>query len=218
MGVCGAMLLAGLVLGARWSTLPFESPPPIDAPRSGEVARRFAWYCSLLLARRDHRRDHRDRRRRAPRHAPARGHGRRRRAGPDHRGRRDRRRDHRRRHDRLRRVQRDLRWRLRRGALPRWSAGSCRRAGLAGSAFGAGLLVVLGTTIDPLRDENPDFDIVGPGWLVGARVHGAGARLRRGPRRLHGAAQRLAPAAVDGRARRWCGTSPWRPSPSSGSA
>jgi hypothetical protein len=34
-----------------------------------------------------------------------------------------------------------------------------------GVAFGLGLLVIMGTTIDPLRDENPDFDIVGPGWL-----------------------------------------------------
>jgi len=36
---------------------------------------------------------------------------------------------------------------------------------LGGLVFGAGLLVVLGTLIDPLRAENPDFDIVGPGWL-----------------------------------------------------
>jgi len=36
---------------------------------------------------------------------------------------------------------------------------------LGGLAFGAGLLVVLGTIVDPLRDDNPDFDIVGPGWL-----------------------------------------------------
>jgi hypothetical protein len=36
---------------------------------------------------------------------------------------------------------------------------------LGGLVFGAGLLVVLGTVIDPLRAENPDFDIVGPGWL-----------------------------------------------------
>src|SRR5262245_15204906 len=36
---------------------------------------------------------------------------------------------------------------------------------LGGLAFGAGLLVVLGTIVDPLRADNPDFDIVGPGWL-----------------------------------------------------
>ena len=37
---------------------------------------------------------------------------------------------------------------------------------LGGAAYGLGLLVVLGTTLDPLRPENPDFDIVGPGWAA----------------------------------------------------
>lgn len=37
---------------------------------------------------------------------------------------------------------------------------------LGGAAYGLGLLVVLGTTLDPLRPENRDFDIVGPGWLA----------------------------------------------------
>ena len=37
---------------------------------------------------------------------------------------------------------------------------------LGGVAYGLGLLVVLGTTLDPLRRDNPDFDIVGPGWLA----------------------------------------------------
>jgi hypothetical protein len=36
---------------------------------------------------------------------------------------------------------------------------------LGGVVFGVGLLVVFGTTVDPLRRDNPDFDIVGPGWL-----------------------------------------------------
>src|SRR5829696_3367199 len=40
---------------------------------------------------------------------------------------------------------------------------------LGGLVFGFGLLVVLGTTIDPLRSDNRDFDIVGPGWLGGSR-------------------------------------------------
>jgi hypothetical protein len=35
-----------------------------------------------------------------------------------------------------------------------------------GLIFGALLLVVAGSRIDPLRTENPDFDIVGPGWLA----------------------------------------------------
>jgi hypothetical protein len=36
---------------------------------------------------------------------------------------------------------------------------------LGGLTFGALLLVVAATTIDPLRSGNPDFDLVGPGWL-----------------------------------------------------
>lgn len=39
------------------------------------------------------------------------------------------------------------------------------RGRLGGLAFGALLLVVGGTRVDPLRRDNPDFDIVGPGWL-----------------------------------------------------
>jgi hypothetical protein len=37
---------------------------------------------------------------------------------------------------------------------------------LGGVAYGGLLLVVAGTRIDPLRSGNPDFDIVGPGWLA----------------------------------------------------
>lgn len=37
---------------------------------------------------------------------------------------------------------------------------------LGGLSFGGLLLVVAATRIDPLREENPDFDIVGPGWLA----------------------------------------------------
>ena len=37
---------------------------------------------------------------------------------------------------------------------------------LGGVVFGLALLVVFGTTVDPLRNENRDFDIVGPGWLA----------------------------------------------------
>jgi hypothetical protein len=36
---------------------------------------------------------------------------------------------------------------------------------LGGVVFGILHLVVAATRIDPLRPENPDFDIVGPGWL-----------------------------------------------------
>ncbi|HQR25904.1 MAG TPA: hypothetical protein PLP61_02590 [Nocardioides sp.] len=34
-----------------------------------------------------------------------------------------------------------------------------------GAVFGTAALVILGSTVDPLRGDNPDFDIVGPGWL-----------------------------------------------------
>ena len=37
---------------------------------------------------------------------------------------------------------------------------------LGGLAFGALHLVVAATRLDPLRPDNPDFDIVGPGWLA----------------------------------------------------
>jgi hypothetical protein len=38
-----------------------------------------------------------------------------------------------------------------------------RRGALALAAFGA---VLLSTRLDPLRPNNPDFDLVGPGWLA----------------------------------------------------
>lgn len=37
---------------------------------------------------------------------------------------------------------------------------------LGGLAFGGLLLVLFGSRIDPLRAENPDFEIVGPPWLA----------------------------------------------------
>ena len=40
-------------------------------------------------------------------------------------------------------------------------------AGLAaGLAYGGLLLVVAGTRVEPLRPGNPDFDLVGPGWVA----------------------------------------------------
>jgi hypothetical protein len=36
---------------------------------------------------------------------------------------------------------------------------------LGGVVFGALHLVIAATRIDPLRPDNPDFDIIGPGWL-----------------------------------------------------
>jgi hypothetical protein len=46
--------------------------------------------------------------------------------------------------------------------LRRWLPGG--RWG--GVTFGALLLVVLATRVEPLRGDNPDFDLVGPGWLA----------------------------------------------------
>ena len=59
---------------------------------------------------------------------------------------------------------------------------------LGGVAYGLGLLVVFGTVLDPLRRQNPDFDIVGPGWVAvvtftllalafGVVLHGLTARM-----------------------------------------
>ncbi|MGH2901364.1 MAG: hypothetical protein ACRDMZ_21985 [Solirubrobacteraceae bacterium] len=49
---------------------------------------------------------------------------------------------------------------------------------LGGLAYGVLLLVIAGTMLEPLRAGNPDFDIVGPGWLAvsafGAVVVGHG--------------------------------------------
>ena len=41
--------------------------------------------------------------------------------------------------------------------LPRRMAG--------GAIFGVAALVLFGSMVEPLRSDNPDFDIVGPGWL-----------------------------------------------------
>jgi hypothetical protein len=41
--------------------------------------------------------------------------------------------------------------------LPRGMAG--------GAVFGVAALVIFGSTVDPLRSDNPDFEIIGPGWL-----------------------------------------------------
>lgn len=37
---------------------------------------------------------------------------------------------------------------------------------LGGLVYGLFLLVLVATRIDPLRADNPDFDIVGPGWVA----------------------------------------------------
>jgi hypothetical protein len=60
------------------------------------------------------------------------------------------------------------------GILPGLLSGAiyivCRRwlpsGRLGGIVFGALHLVVAATRIDPLRPDNPDFDLLGPGWLA----------------------------------------------------
>jgi hypothetical protein len=39
------------------------------------------------------------------------------------------------------------------------------RGPLGGAIFGAAMLVCFGSRVAPLRQENPDFNILGPGWL-----------------------------------------------------
>lgn len=39
------------------------------------------------------------------------------------------------------------------------------RGVLGGALFGTAVLVIFGSLADPLRPDNPDFDIIGPGWL-----------------------------------------------------
>jgi hypothetical protein len=165
MGVCGAVLLIALVLAVKWSAVPFQSPPPIDAPSVGEVARRFAWHCALLLGagitagicvigtggRL------------AMRLLAVTG-------GDEAQG---------------RLTEADevvgevtlggtigfvLFVGIFMGVLAAAVYLVIRRmlpAGwVGGLLFGAGSLVVVGPIGDPLRDENPDFDIVGPGWVA----------------------------------------------------
>lgn len=48
------------------------------------------------------------------------------------------------------------------------------RGRFGGIAFGVLHLIVAATRIDPLRPDNPDFDLVGPGWLATA-MFGAAA-------------------------------------------
>jgi hypothetical protein len=39
------------------------------------------------------------------------------------------------------------------------------RGAIGGAVFGAAMFVCLGSRVGPLREENPDFEILGPGWL-----------------------------------------------------
>lgn len=83
---------------------------------------------------------------------------------------------------------------------------------LAGPAFGAFLLITVSPFVDPLRADNVDFDIVGPGWLSvsvfsalavlqGALLAAIGGRLSRSlplmsTRNLHKTIPPVLPAIV----------------------
>ena len=165
VGVCVAILVAGLVVGLRWVRLPFRSPPVVDDPSAGEVARRFAWYCSVLLLGG------------IGAGLTVIGAGGRLAmrllavtAGDSAQG---------------RITEADevvgeitvdgtigfiLFIGIFGGVITAAIYLVVRRflpaGAIGGVAFGAALLLVFGATIDPLRDDNRDFDIVGPGWLA----------------------------------------------------
>jgi hypothetical protein len=162
---CGALLLVGLCAGFVWAGRPFVAPATVDAPGAGEVARRFAWYVAValvagvgagitvigvggrlamrLLA--------------ATAGDPAQG----------------------------RITEADevvgeitvggtIGFVVFVGILGGIASMALYLAvrrflppGRLGAAlYGLALVVVFGATIDPLRSENPDFDLVGPSWLA----------------------------------------------------
>lgn len=187
MVVCGALLLAGLAAGVLWSSRPFCPPAGDSELSAGEVARRFVWYASLALVTG------------VTAGLTVIGGGGRLAmrllavtAGQEAQG-------------RVTEAD-EVVGRITTGGTIGFVTFIGILGGLAGAAlylllrrllppgrlggvaFGVGLLVVLGTTVDPLRKDNPDFDIVGPGWLAvvvftalalafGITVAGVSARL-----------------------------------------
>jgi hypothetical protein len=164
MAVCGLLLVAGLGAGLFWCGRDFQVPPVEARPGPAEVARRFAWYCALgitgavtagltvigaggrlamrLLAVT---------------------------AGDGAQGRTTE----------ANEIVGEITASGTVGFITFTGIfGGLIAAGiylvvrrylppnpLGGLVFGAGLLVVLGTVIDPLRADNRDFDLVGPGWV-----------------------------------------------------
>jgi hypothetical protein len=170
--VCMLLVLAGLVAAVRWGGLAVQPPPlPVpeaadlaDRPPVGLVARRYLWYLTVAVASG------------VGAGLLAAGAGGRLvmrllavTAGPDAQGRLTEA------EEIVGRISVDgtlgfvvftgLFVGLATGVLyllvRRWLPAG--RAG--GLAYGALLLVVAGTRLDPLRPGNPDFDLVGPGWV-----------------------------------------------------
>jgi hypothetical protein len=170
--VCIVLVLAGLVAAVRWGGLTVEPPPPpasetagpTERPRMGLVVRRYLWYLAVAVASG------------IGAGILAAGAGGRLvmrllavTAGADAQGRITE-------ADQIvGRISVDgtlgfvvftgVFLGLASGAayllLHRWLPAG--RAG--GLAYGALLLVIAGTRLEPLRRDNPDFDLVGPGWL-----------------------------------------------------
>lgn len=163
--ICAALVLAGWAAGVAWAGRRFESPPAEVPLGAGEVARRYVWYVSLALlagvlagttiigagGRL------------AMRMLAVTG-------GADAQG-------------RLTEADEVVGEISAGGTLAfvlfTGLIGGCGAAlvyllvrrllpggALGGAIFGLLLLVVFGTRVDPLRRDNPDFDIVGPGWLA----------------------------------------------------
>jgi hypothetical protein len=172
IAVCVVLVLVGLVAAVRWGGLAFEPPPapgpdaagPTDPPPVGLVVRRYLWYLAVAVASG------------AAAGILAAGAGGRLvmrllavTAGPDAQGRITEA------EQIVGRITVDgtlgfvvftgLFFGPVSGAayllLRRWLPAG-RAAGLA---FGALLLVAAGTRLEPLRRSNPDFDLVGPGWV-----------------------------------------------------
>ncbi|HEY2959409.1 MAG TPA: hypothetical protein VGM21_14585 [Actinomycetota bacterium] len=167
---CVLLVLAGIVAVVRWGDLPVQPPPAQEAdaavrPPSGLLVRRYLWYATLALATG------------VGAGVLAAGAGSRlvmrllaATAGPEAQGQVT--------------EAAEVVGRISVGGtiglflfggvlagllsaaayllLRRWLPAG--RAG--GLVFGALLLVVAGTRVDPLRDNNPDFSLVGPPWLA----------------------------------------------------
>ncbi len=174
--VCGALLAVAVALCVVWGREPLVEPeipgPPTSADREPDDLTREPpprrtpplRLVGLDVPGRRHRLGppgHGGRR--ATRHAAARRHlarGDR----PAHGGAGDGRGDHVRGHDRLPRVRRPaVRVRVDRAVPARGTVAPPGR--LAGPTFGLAAFIMVAPFIDPLRADNVDFDIVGPGWL-----------------------------------------------------